>query len=71
MLFDKTVVQYPNDDIGDYYKECSTLYQDLAKDLIGEEEGVHFCTDRYGHLPARKYTNNELYNAHIGCFRRF
>ncbi len=47
VMFQKTVVQYPNDDIGDYYCEASTLYQDLAKELLGEEEGVQFCTDRY------------------------
>ena len=44
-VFKNKVVQYPNDDLGDYYGQCSTLYQDLAKEIIGEGEGVHFCTD--------------------------
>ena len=59
VLFDKDVVQYPNDDIGDYFSQCSTLYQDLAKDLIGEEEGVHFCTDRYDKSPFKINRSNK------------
>lgn len=44
-VFKNKVVQYHNDDLGDYFGNCSTLYQELAKELIGESEGVHFCTD--------------------------
>lgn len=44
-VFVKEVVQYPNDNIGDEHGVCSTLYQDLAKEVFGEVDGVFFCTD--------------------------
>lgn len=43
VLFDKNVVQYPNDDIGDANQIHTTLYQEIAKDIF-EANGVHFCT---------------------------
>ena len=46
VVFKKEVVQYFNDDLGDIYGQCSTLYQDLAKDVFGEQDGVFFCTDK-------------------------
>ena len=45
VVFNKTVVQYFNDDLSDVYGQCSTLYQDLAKHVFVEQEGVFFCTD--------------------------
>lgn len=45
VVFKNKVVQYFNDDLGDIYGNCSTLYQDIAKDVFGEQEGVFFCTD--------------------------
>lgn len=42
------VVQYFNDDLGDAHGVCSTLYQEIAKDVFGEHEGIFFCTN----LPA-------------------
>lgn len=45
VLFDKIVVQYANDDIGDANLVRSTLYQDIARDVLGETlDGVYFCT---------------------------
>lgn len=44
IVFNKEVVQYFNDDLGDYYGQCSTLYQDLAKEIFGKPDGVFFCT---------------------------
>ena len=44
VLFKKEVVQYANDDISDLNGVCSTLYQDIAKEVLGEKEGVYFCT---------------------------
>ena len=55
VLFDRVVVQYPNDDIGDYFGEASTLYQDLAKELLGKGEGVHFCTDIFTNPRSRMH----------------
>lgn len=45
VVFRKQVVQYYTDDLGDYYGQCSTLYQNIAKDIFGEIDGVFYCTD--------------------------
>lgn len=45
VVFINKVVQYFNDDLGDVNGMCSTLYQEIAKDIFGENEGVFFCTD--------------------------
>ena len=45
VVFANKVVQYYNDDLGDINGNRSTLYQDIAKEIFGESEGVHFCTD--------------------------
>lgn len=46
VVFKKRVVQYYNDSLSDIYGQCSTLYQDIAKDVIVESSGVYFCTDK-------------------------
>ena len=46
VAFINKVVQYFNDDIGDINGQCSTLYQEIAKDVFGELDGIYFCTDR-------------------------
>lgn len=45
VVFRNEVVQYFSDNIGDVNGMCSTLYQDIAKDVFDECEGVYFCTD--------------------------
>ena len=45
VVFANKVVQYFNDDLGDVNGLCSTLYQEIAKDILGESDGVHYCTD--------------------------
>lgn len=45
VVFANKVVQYFNDDLGDVNGNCSTLYQELAKEILGESEGIHYCTD--------------------------
>ena len=45
IVFAKEVVQFFNDDLGDVYGNCSTLYQDIAKDVFGSVDGIFFCTD--------------------------
>ena len=45
VVFQNKVVQYFNDDLNDINGLCSTLYQEIAKDLFGEKDGVYFCTD--------------------------
>lgn len=46
VVFKNKVVQYFNDDLGDVYGQCSTLYQEIAKDLFPAVENVYFCTDK-------------------------
>ena len=48
VVLKKEVVQYFNDDLSDINGVCSTLFQDLAKEIIGEEESVYFCTSTNG-----------------------
>ena len=45
VVFRNVVVQYFNDDLSDVNGYCSTLYQDIAKRVFEEKEGVFFCTD--------------------------
>ena len=45
VVFEREVVQYFNDDLSDAHGVCSTLYQDIAKEVFGEEAGVFFSTD--------------------------
>ena len=45
VVFTNKVVQYYNDDLSDFYGNCSTLYQYIADDVIGSSEGICFCTD--------------------------
>lgn len=47
VVFKNKVVQYFNDDIGDVNGNCSTLYQEIAKDVFmySARDGVYFCTD--------------------------
>lgn len=44
-VFKNEVVQYFNDDMSDINGNRSTLYQEIAKDVIGEEPGLFFCTE--------------------------
>ena len=44
-VFKKEVVQYAADDLGSESGLSSTLYQDLAKEIFKETDGVYFCTD--------------------------
>ena len=44
-IFNKEVAQFFNDNLADAHGNISTLYEDLAREIIGQEGGVHFCTD--------------------------
>lgn len=59
VVFKNTVVQYFNDDIGDVNGMCSTLYQEIAKNIFGEREGVFFCTDK-PKFPSLTFTTNSF-----------
>ena len=54
VIFKKEVVQYFNDDLGDANGMCTTLYQDIAKRVFEEHEGVFFCTNTK--TPSSYYT---------------
>lgn len=45
IVFAKEVVQYFTDDLGDIHGVCSTLYQEIAKNIFEKKNGVFFCTD--------------------------
>ena len=44
VMFQNKIVQFFNDDIYDYNGVCSTLYQDIAKDVFKDFADVHYCT---------------------------
>lgn len=46
IIFVKAVVQYYDDSLADYSGYCSTLYQDIAKDIFIQQDGVYYCTSR-------------------------
>ena len=45
VVFKNKVVQYYTDDLGDIYGLESTVYEDIARDVFVEREGVYYCTD--------------------------
>lgn len=46
IVFEKEVVQYYDDSLGDPHGNRSTLYQEIAKEVFGEQDGIYFCTDK-------------------------
>ena len=44
VVFKKEVVQYPSDNLGDIHQITSTLYQNIAEELM-DVDGVCYCTD--------------------------
>ena len=47
VVFDKHVVQYYIDNIGDLHGMKSTLAEDIARDIFVEKPEIFFCTDIY------------------------
>lgn len=46
VVFQKDVVQYYSDNLGDLYGNTNTLLQDIAKRIFADkDEGIYFCTD--------------------------
>lgn len=43
-VFKKEVAQFFNDQLDDINGYKSMLYQDIAKDVLGEKDGVFYCT---------------------------
>ena len=46
-LFKKEVVQFYNDQMDDVCGNKNTLYQEIAKDVFNQQDGVYFCTSTY------------------------
>ena len=44
VIFEKSVVQYFVDNLGDYNGIKSTLYENIARDIFEDTVGVFFCT---------------------------
>lgn len=47
VVFANKVVQFFNDDLGDANGMCSTLYQEIAKDVFVDQPGVFYSTELY------------------------
>ena len=45
VIFEKEVVQYWNDNLGDAHGNKTTLYEELARELFEDLGGVFYCTD--------------------------
>ena len=45
VVFKKEVVQFYTDDLCDYYGIRSTLYEDIAREVFENLNGIFFCTD--------------------------
>lgn len=46
VVFKKEVVQYYSDNAGDIHGLTSTLYENLARDILETPDGVYYCTDK-------------------------
>ena len=45
IVFKNKVVQFFNDSLDDVNGMKSTLYQEIAKEIFGDNVGIYFCTD--------------------------
>lgn len=45
VLFAPVVVQFFNDDLRDYNGLCTTIYQDIAREIFEVDGSVSFCTE--------------------------
>lgn len=45
VVFENKVVQYYTDTLSDPHGLTSTLYENIARDVFGDIQGVYFCTD--------------------------
>jgi hypothetical protein len=46
VVFKKKIAQFFNDNLGDLYGNTSTLYENIARDILAEQDGVFYCTDK-------------------------
>ena len=48
VCFNRQIVQYFDDNLGDPHGNITTLCQDIAKEVFEDQPGVFFCTDNNG-----------------------
>ena len=49
VIFKGEVVQYDDDNLADAYGNRNTLYQEIAKEIFGDDtakDGIYFCTEQ-------------------------
>ena len=46
VVFQNKVVQFFDDNLGDVNGNTSTLYEDIARDVFEDCDGIFFCTDK-------------------------
>lgn len=59
VVFKPQIIQYFTDSLGDINGLCSTLAQEIAKDIFTEIDGVYYCTDK---LKLMTMSSNWPYN---------
>lgn len=45
VIFKPLIVQFFNDNMADANRNLTALYQDIAKDVFLEQDGVYYCTE--------------------------
>lgn len=43
--FEKEVIQYYNDNLSDLHGNCTTVLEQVAREVFDNQDGVYFCTD--------------------------
>ena len=68
IIFEKKVVQYFDDNLGSFYGLKSTLYEDIAKDVLSPVAGVYYCTsnepDSACRLSGANYDAKDFYKVY-------
>lgn len=59
VVFNKEVVQYYSDDLGSYFGLTSTLYEDLARDIFKDLDGVYYCTNNARYSGSHYYVGGQ------------
>ena len=66
VVFKHEIVQYFSDDLGDIHGFHSTLYQDIARDVLQTSGYIYFCTDFKDSRIMRCQEDNESYGKPLG-----
>lgn len=65
IIFEKEVVQYFDDDLGSFYGLKSTLYEDIAKDVLSPVAGVYYCTSNEFGSTIKLNASKDLYTTYV------